>query len=227
MNKLLGTLLALALAGCGVAPQTRLVAERPSLLGARSLTAASLYPVELGARWRYRTMAHSGDAPDRPGPEQVFTIVQVEAATGSLRGVMERWFGERQMPSTLIERSAEGVTLSRYQKPEDGSITVLKWPLTPGSSWPGRSWAQAQETIQVAGTESVRVPAGLYEAVRLDHVIRYQTGSTDELHYWYAPGVGMVKAIEGLTVDLGQGPVLHQVTCELTSYATGAVGLRP
>jgi len=229
MTKLFCALLAFSLAGCGIAPQTGLVAKRSTLMKARSLTAESLYPLEPGARWQYRTTSRSGDGPEHPGPDQVFNLVQVEAATGSMQAVMERRFGERQMPSTLIVRTSEGVTLSRYLKPEDGSITVLKWPLTPGANWPGRSWPQAQETIQYAGTESVRVPAGTYEAARMDHVIRYQTGSTDELHYWYAPGVGMVKAIEGLTVDLGQGPVFHQVTCELTSYtvATGSVGLEP
>ncbi|HEY9855943.1 MAG TPA: hypothetical protein V6D05_09420 [Stenomitos sp.] len=229
MTKLFSALLAISLAGCGIAPQTSLVAKRSTLMKARSLTAESLYPLEPGARWQYQTTSRSGDDPERPGPVQVFTLVQVGAASGSMQAVMERRFGDRQMPSTLIERTSDSVTLSRYQKPEDGSITVLKWPLTPGASWPGRTWPQAQETIQYAGTESIRVPAGTYEAARMDHLIRYQTGSTDELHYWYAPGVGMVKAIEGLTVDLGQGPVLHQVTCELTSYAvaSGSVGLEP
>lgn len=229
MTRLLCVLFALSLAGCGTGPQVSLQHKQPARFKARSLTAESLYPVELGAVWRYRTMSRSGSAAERPGPEQVFTIRSVDTASGSLQGVMERRFGERQMPSTLIVRSPEGVTLSRHLRPEDGSIMVLKWPLTNGASWQGRTWAQAQETIHYAGTESVRVPAGSYEAARLDHRILYQTGASDELHYWYAPGVGMIKAVEGLTVDLGQGPVLQQVTCELTSYAqaSGSVGLQP
>lgn len=229
MTRLLCALLALGLAGCGTGPQTSLHTSQPALLKARSLTAESLYPAELGARWSYRTMSRSGSAPERPGPEQVFTILSADTASGSLEAVMERRFGERRMPNTLIVRNSQGVTLSRHLRPEDGSITVLKWPLTKGSSWQGRSWAHAQETIHYAGTESVRVPAGTYEAARIDHRILYQTGASDSLHYWYAPGVGMVKAVEGLTVDMGQGPVLQQVTCELTSYAraTGTAGLRP
>lgn len=230
MRTLLGTLLALGLTGCGLTPQTSplATAERQAVK-ARSLTAESLYPVELGARWRYATRQRSGNAAERPGPEQVFTILEAEVATDSVRGVMERRFGDRQMPSTRIVRTSEGVVLSRHLRPEDGSITVIKWPLTPGASWPGRTWPQAQEIIHYSGTESVTVPAGTYVAARLDHRIRYNSGLVDEQRYWYAPGVGMVKAVEGLTIDMGQGPVRHEVTCELTSYqtASGSVGLRP
>ncbi len=231
MRHLLTVLVALSLTGCGLAPNSsqRLATERQALLKARSLTSESLYPADLGTRWRYRTMARSGDGPERPGAEQVFTIVQAETASGSHQAVMERRFGDRPMLPTLIVRNAEGVTLSRYLRPEDGSLTVLKWPLTPGMSWAGRTWPQAQETITYEGTQSVTVPAGTYTAAKLEHRIQYKTGNVDQLHYWYAPGFGMVKAVEGLTVDLGQGPVKHQVTCELTSFetATGSVGLQP
>lgn len=230
MTRALVALLALSLVGCGLSsPTNRLNAQSAATVKARSLTSESLYPTQVGWQWRYQTKQRAGDAPERPGQEQVFTIVSVENASDSVHAVMERRFGDRQAPSTLIVRNAEGVTLSRYQHPEEGSLTIMKWPLIAGANWPGRTWTQAkaQETIRYIATESVQVPAGTFEAVRFEHHIAYQAGHTDKLIYWYAPRMGMVKAIEGLMMDWGQGPTLYQATCELTSYgpASPSVGL--
>jgi hypothetical protein len=75
--------------------------------------------------------------------------------------------------------------------------------------------------IAFVGTESIAVPAGVFESYHLEHRITNATGAQDKLNYWYAPGVGMIKAIEGLTVDLGQGPVYREVKTELMRFEKG------
>lgn len=216
------SVLSLFLAGCAALPGATPATSEESRLTA--LQSASIYPLTQGLTWRYRTVSRSGDGPERPGPDQVSTVRESERVQGQVRAIVDRKTGDRQMPPTRAVVDERGVVLSRANAPEDGSITVLAFPLEPGRSWAGRSWgATAQETITIVGTESVTVPAGTFVATRTRHRIAYATGAEDFLHYWYAPGVGMVKAIEGLTIDMGSGPVRHQVTAELAVWGPNAV----
>lgn len=191
----------------------------PGALTLSARDSQSIYPLAKGMYWRYQTVSRAGDAPGRPGPDQVSQVIESEHVLGQVRAVVTRKNGEREMPPTRAVVDARAVTLSRANAPEDSSITVLSFPLEPGRAWPGRSWGtHAQETITIVGTESITVPAGTFEATRTRHRIAYVTGTEDLLHYWYVPGIGMVKAIEGLTIDMGQGPVLQQVTAELKEW---------
>jgi hypothetical protein len=88
--------------------------------------------------------------------------------------------------------------------------------LTPGASWPTNFTlvmsASAQgftmeissktsETWTVAGTETISVPAGTFEALRVDGTSTTSTSgmmvavptSTMNSSYWYAKGVGIVR----------------------------------
>lgn len=202
------------LAGCGLAPVAP-VARPQSVTAQRA--PAELYPATPGLSWTYRTSQQVGEQAAKPGPDQHFWITTASADATSSSAVMERTFGGRPMAPTRIVRTADAVILSRHLRPEDGSLTVLRLPAVPGASWGGRTWPAAAETIQVLSEAPVTVPAGTYQAVRTEHHLRYTNGHEDLLQYWYAPGLGMVKAIEALTVDLGQGPTRYQVTAELVT----------
>jgi hypothetical protein len=220
MRRLAVSLLALALVGCGSPLGVPLASRDGSTLAARQAS-TDLYPLTKGMHWRYRTIHQTGDGPERPGDDQFMTVTESEAQQGGVRAVLLRRIGAREMPLTLAVSDGSGVVLSRLHAPEDGSITILSYPLQPQKSWAGRSWGtHAAETISVVGVESVTVPAGTFTATRLQHRIAYATGKSDLLHYWYAPGVGMVKAIEGLTIDMGAGPFLQQVTAELAEWGS-------
>lgn len=211
------SLLTVVVAGCASFAGAPLATPDAASLAARG--AQSIYPLTKGLYWRYQTVSRSGDGPERPGADQVSQVIESEYVLGQVRAVVSRKNGEREMPPTRAVVDSRAVTLSRANAPEDGSITVLNFPLEPGRTWPGRSWgAHAQEYISIVGTESVKVPAGTFEATRTRHRIAYATGAEDFLHYWYVPGIGMVKAIEGLTIDMGQGPFLQQVTAELKEW---------
>lgn len=224
MTKKLLALLPLLLAGCGLAG----TGQPLSGTGATALKAKqvvdfeALYPLEAGTEWRFRTTQRNGDGPDRPGQEQRMIVTESKLEAGVTTAVVERFYGERQSPTTLAVRSAQGVVLSRYGQPELGSLTVMKFPLAAGAKWGGRVKPNVEETVAYEGTASVTVPAGTYSAERLTHYLKYPNGHVDRLDYWYVKGIGMVKAVEGLTLDLGQGPKLNQVTAELSSFSPGA-----
>jgi hypothetical protein len=75
--------------------------------------------------------------------------------------------------------------------------------------------------VHAIAIETVTVPAGTFEAMRVDHEITYAQGATDTLNYWYAPGVGCVKMIERTTLFSGPTPTHLEVIGELTSWHIG------
>ncbi|HEY9897742.1 MAG TPA: hypothetical protein V6D00_01050 [Pantanalinema sp.] len=223
MTKKLLALLPLLLAGCGLAGAGGPLSQTGTgaLKAKQVVDFEALYPLSAGSEWRYSTLQRNGDGPERPGQEQRMTVVESNTEAGVTTAVVERFYGDRQSPTTLAVRSATGVVLSRYGQPELGSLSVMKFPLAAGARWGGRIKPNVTETVAYEGTASVTVPAGTFVAQRLTHYLQYPAGNVDRLDYWYAPGVGMVKAVEGLTIDLGQGPKLNQVTAELTSFKPG------
>lgn len=223
MTKKLLALLPLLLAGCGLAGAGAPLADSgaSALKAKQTIDFEALYPLAQGTEWRYRTLQRNGDSPERPGQEQRMIVTESATEAGVTTAVVERYYGDRQSPTTQAVRTADGVVLSRYGQPELGSMTIMKFPLKAGAKWGGRLKPQVTETVSYEGTAQVTVPAGTFVAQRLTHTLTYPNGHQDQLHYWYAPGVGMVKAVEGLTLDLGQGPKLNQVTAELTSFKAG------
>lgn len=215
---MLGIFLTMALVGCGTLADRQPLREASASLSAQAKQEA-LYPVTVGSFWRYETVQRNGQEPERPGAEQRIAITRELDGNQGSKVLLERWYGAFQPPTTLVETTPQGVTLSRYSKPEEGSITILQYPLVKGKSWTGRVWPRkAAETITYVGTESIEVPAGRFVASRLEHAIRYASGHTDTLCYWYAPGVGMVQASETMSLDQGGVLVPHSVKAMLVEF---------
>ncbi len=204
------------LAGCG-SSWTGL-SSTPSVLEALSLPSAMAdpYPLDLGRTWVYHSLdQNDGEAP-QVAPDQKFSVSQ--QVLGGM--VISRSYGNWEAPPTLARKTAESVVLSRYiasGPPATDSITILRFPLFVGESWPGRQLVGATERIEVAGFESVDVPAGRFEAWHLQHHLTYAAGGGDTLDYWYAPGVGMVQAIERATMLSGGQAHHYQVTASLAT----------
>jgi hypothetical protein len=71
-------------------------------------------------------------------------------------------------------------------------------PLYSGNSWTwkgkGMMGIEIDDSSQVSGPESVTVPAGTFEAMKVTSKV-VQGGATVAKEYWYAPGVGLVKSM--------------------------------
>ena len=81
----------------------------------------------------------------------------------------------------------------------------LRLPAKPGSSW---TWDQeepgvapAKVTRTVAGWEVVEVPAGKYRALKVETKLESPRVPTLTGTYWFAPGVGEVKAVLNTSID--------------------------
>lgn len=216
-------LLAALIAGCAAPTAPRLAGDRPAPSLRAKEASASLYPLSAGSRWTYRLLQQQDDGPVREKPMTMRVLSAQAGPDGATEAVVEREYESWKPPLTRALAYADRVVLGRLSDPIGGpSITILKFPLEAGATWPGRPLTGGNsETIAPMGLERVTVPAGAYEAQRVDHRIVYANGATDTLHYWYAPGVGVVKMIERSTLFSGDTPVRLQVTGELTAYEAG------
>jgi hypothetical protein len=90
----------------------------------------------------------------------------------------------------------------------DPPACLLKLPHEDGARWKYRVKAQpgglagAEATNTAHGPEEVVVPAGKYQAIRVEY--RGTRDSKEEAAtFWYAPGVGLVKMVcEGVLQEL-------------------------
>lgn len=215
-----------ALSACQKAPMAAMTGVRPLAVAAKNAQ-ADLYPVAAGSNWTYALRQRQADGSEQVRPMTIRVASAQTRADGVVEAVLERSYQNWAPPATRVLRHPDKVVLSRLSDPEDGpSITVLRTPFEAGASWPGRPLGGGHtETIRAIGLEEVTVPAGRFQAHRVDHDIRYATGDTDTLNYWYAPGVGVVKMIERTTLYQEGKPLRLQVTGELETYAIGRPGL--
>ncbi len=191
---------ALLLAGCAGAP------AKPA-----GPTDGDLQPLERGATWTYvsngvlqtRTVA---------GDEKVgrFPCKVVEIRTGNV--LEKQW----------LRKEADGLKLHRVLV--DGHITDLEDPALV-MKYPGRvgdSWTYDERVgpvlMNVTGLyvrdESVSVPAGTFNAARIQAVKTIQGEVVVDQVSWYARGTGLVK----LQVRSFTGGKEMRIVLELDSY---------
>lgn len=71
----------------------------------------------------------------------------------------------------------------------DASTRMLAFPLKPGSSWEMRMPMGSMASRAVVGMERVTVPAGTFNAVRMQEKREGTAGDS-----WYVPDVGVIKS---------------------------------
>lgn len=245
LSRLLPALLLGGLAGC----QSPVPLQAPHALRAQNREAGPLqryYPIEAGRSWTFElSQTQNGQDNSKFRVMNMFTE-PLAAEDGAERAVLRRSYPGASVTPTpsLIRRYADRVDLSRYQDPQPARleslslqlpagvalpelsrgvnfVTALQLPLTPGHSWEGRVFQGGTETVTFKGEETVSVPAGQFQALLIEHHLRYDNGKEDFLRYWYAPNVGMVKLYEELTAYFGQW-IKFTSTGVLTHYTAPA-----
>ncbi len=185
------------------------------------------YPLNAGRRWTFALEQKQNGVDNTRFKSMTMYTEALNPVNGAERAILHRLYPDSSIKPnpSLAQRFKDRVELSRYQAesktsdaaslmmlqiPDDhplatlsrstsNYITALQIPLQAGQQWPGRVFQGGTETITVKGIESVRVPAGQFEALVIEHHLRYDNGKEDFLRYWYAPGIGMVKMHEEIT----------------------------
>ena len=157
--------------------------------------------LRIGDRWRYLVTERPRDLLiDQPtltvAAIQPDVLVRIAGRAGTPLGTEERYAS----PWAVLQETIYGETV-RYDSavplvplplgPGDGATTVTTWR-SPDDGRP-RRWTQR---LSVGGWETVEVPAGRYECLRVDRVIGFEhadpnrSASTRTDRLWYAPQTG-------------------------------------
>lgn len=167
------------LMGCAIAAPSSTAADPPPVY----------FATKLGTTWVYQF------------PKETVTVVvtDVETKNGTSTVALTRADGEF-IPWEVVTVSEAGVSVhSDGPFRHDPPVCWLKAPFKAGDSWKFDTWLinpPASDlpyvgTVTVKGVEKVEVPAGTFQAVRVQGRGTDLGKWTEER--WYAPEVGLVK----------------------------------
>jgi uncharacterized protein DUF3108 len=157
------------------------------------------FPLSAGNSWKYQSTTADGKQ-----SEFTVKVLNEEKENGNPLYLVETvstfqpihdWYSK---PSGWVlmhkEEYVKAGTKSEFQPTKQ----LLKNPLTSGDSWSwkgkGMMGIAIEETNEVAGPETVSVPAGKFTAMKVTTKV-IQGGAPVTKTYWYAPGVGLVKSM--------------------------------
>jgi hypothetical protein len=150
------------------------------------------FPTTVGTEWVYG----SADSKEDEFADTL-SITEAEESDGATVVTVARSFNGRPQSTETIRVSSEGLfLLANSHGKHDPPACMLKLPHKAGDRWQSYSLPVKPERgfVDVAvKEEQVKVPAGTFNAIRVD-TESHRRGETKRLYtHWYAPDVGVVK----------------------------------
>jgi hypothetical protein len=147
------------------------------------------------ARWVYRSYG----VEDRVGHDVVEVVMSVRHTDGvAYVGLGFVFEGQKRDGGAVIAVSAKG--LAQGCATQGGGFAptaeLLRVPSVPGETWVierDKAQVDKEQRYTSRGPEEVEVPAGKFQALRVDTEYVYRDGTSRKDRTWYAPGVGVVK----------------------------------
>jgi hypothetical protein len=167
--------------------------------GGGSSASNDYFPLRVGDSWKYRSTTADGKQ-----SEFTIKVLSEEKEAGNTLYLVETvstfqpihdWYS-KPAGWVLMHRQeyVKAGTRAEYQPTKQ----FLKNPLTSGDSWQwkgkGMMGLEIDESNEVTGPETVSVPAGKFEAMKVMTKV-VQGGAPVMKTYWYAPAVGLVKSM--------------------------------
>ncbi len=152
------------------------------------------FPTEVGAEWEY----------DDNSAKHTFVVKNVEEKDGAkLVAVHVRHSeGKTTQHSYTMEVTKAGLReVSNANRKVEPPTPAVKWPCKKGDTWESRMALDGDPRADYAftclGFEEVKVPAGTFQALRVEQVSHdLLTGKTVQtITTWYAPEVGPVRIV--------------------------------
>ncbi len=138
------------------------------------------FPTTVGTRWVYE------DAVE----QMTLLITKVEESEhGKLVVVAQVIKGVRFEEERMLVSTSGLIRVEGFGQKLDSPQVMLKVPCKPGDTW---ARADPEGTSTIRAVEEVKVPAGTYEAVRVDFDYTLN-GQKRQTSFWYAADVGLVK----------------------------------
>lgn len=171
----------------------------PSSSGAVSSGSKDYFPLRVGDSWKYRSTTADGKQ-----SEFSIKVLSEEKEAGNPLYLVETvsafqpihdWYSK---PSGWVLMHRQEYVKTGNKAEYQPTRQFLKNPLTSGDSWQwkgkGMMGLEIDESNAVSGPETVSVPAGKFEAMKVTTNV-VQGGAPVIKTYWYAPGVGLVKSM--------------------------------
>jgi len=153
----------------------------------------------VGDSWKFRSTTADGKQSEftikvlSEEKENGKPLYQVE--TVSTFQPIHDWYSK---PSGWVLMHRQEYVKSAMKAEYQPTKQFLKNPLQSGDSWQwkgkGMMGVDIDESNEVAGPETVSVPAGKFEAMKVTTKV-VQGGAPVTKTYWYAGGVGLVKSM--------------------------------
>ena len=153
------------------------------------------FPTRVGTKWVYEANIGEGhgEAVTESEEKDGRWLVTVKATSADFKDGDTTTVFRYAVSHTGVFMIAEGLEARDTRKDYDEPICLLKLPPTPGEEWRGDSKQDSAEFV-VRKAETVKVPAGTFEAVRVDRGKDHTC--------WYAPGVGVIEERNGDFVNV-------------------------
>ena len=137
---------------------------------------AYYFPTTPGAAWEYE----SG---------QKFAVGTVQDVDGAkvVTVVTDRGVVNEEVRVSAGELARLGVGVTRFDHP----LVFLTGPVKVGTTWEVKT-SGAEGTARIAAVELLKVPAGTFEAVRVD-LVQPRGGRERVITAWFARDVGLVR----------------------------------
>ena len=188
-----------------------------SLSGGGLSSAGDYFPLGVGNSWKYRSTTADGKQ-----SEFTVKVLSEDKENGNPTYLVET-VSTFQPIHDWYSKSDGWVLMNRQEYVKTGMKSeyqptkqFLKNPLKSGDAWQwkgkGMMNLDIDESNEVSGPETVTVPAGTFQAMKVMTKV-VQGGAPVTKNYWYAGGIGMVKSM----TDTGS----VKSTTELLEYSGG------
>ncbi len=159
------------------------------------------FPLRVGDWWKYR----STTADNKQSEFTIKVLSDEKQGDGSSRYLVET-LTTFQPIHDWYSKPAGWVLMHRIAYPRNEAMKAdyqpvrqyLKNPLTAGAAWEwkgkGMMGVDIEESSRVAGLETVEVPAGKFQAMKVETRV-VQGGTGVQKTYWFANWIGLVKSM--------------------------------
>lgn len=154
------------------------------------------YPLDVGSRWEYSMeIEDSGAKMERKMEER---CVGIEMINGKryFKVVKGMVGGPSKQVTGYIRKGEDGVYAIDGRYPDGPEQTLMKLPLTMGTTWVNMTPSGKETTYRVEGRETVYVRGRRYPDTVKIHARQKTRNREYEGYSYYAPNVGQVKVVK-------------------------------
>lgn len=165
----------------------------------KGITAADLFPLQMGSKWEYVDAAGK--------PSHVEEVTAIEERDGAKVVTVTRTREGKEATKSIFRVDKEGVSrVSLGPLEYSPPLLFVKPAVKENEKWTSQLTVGSSEVeyeVTVGKAEEVTVPAGKFTAIPVRQQ-NLRNKSAAQLEYWFAPNVGLVKSgtTRGLVTEL-------------------------